>query len=171
MDTWFQQIYEDYSDMIFRYLLMQVNDHQQAEDLTQETFIKAYRNKDGFENRSSVYTWLYAIARNVSYDEYRKNRPLAFLPDFFARQPEPEKLTVEERAVIGDEAAALYEELAGLKQNHKEVINLRYIQELSTAETAEVLGWSESKVKSVLFRALPALRSQMEKRGVTHETI
>ena len=171
METWFEEIYETNSDRIYRYLYMQVGDPDVAEDLTQETFIKAYRAKKDFAGKSSAYTWLYSIARHVSYDYFRKKRPLAFLPAFFQRQPEVEALPVDEALTIGEEAATLYDALGALKDHYREVILLRHIHELSVRETGEVLGWSESKVKSTLHRAMPALRSQMEKRGVTHETV
>lgn len=171
METWFEELYDAHSDHIYRYLYMQTGDPQQAEDLTQETFIKAYRKSSSFEGRSSAYTWLYSIARNVSYDHYRKKRPLPFLPDFFQRQPEPERMPVEDLTVIGDEAAMMYQALENIKPHYRDVILFGHIQELSVTETAEVMDCSDSKVKSTLHRAMRALKIEMEKRGVTHETI
>jgi RNA polymerase sigma-70 factor, ECF subfamily len=64
---------DEYGESILTYILLMVRDYQQAEDLTQETFIKAYRHQQKFEQKSSVKTWLFSIAQNVTKDYFRKN--------------------------------------------------------------------------------------------------
>ncbi|MDQ0225762.1 RNA polymerase sigma factor [Metabacillus niabensis] len=65
--------FDKYGQAILTFILLMVRDYQQAEDLTQETFIKAFRNQHQFERKSSVKTWLYSIAHNVTKDYFRKN--------------------------------------------------------------------------------------------------
>ncbi|MGF2614342.1 RNA polymerase sigma factor [Rossellomorea aquimaris] len=65
----------------------------------------------------------------------------------------------------------MYHALSKLKRSYREVIILRKIKELSIRETAEVLGWKESKVKTTLFRGLQAMKIQLQKEGYDHETI
>lgn len=67
---------DQYGESVLTYILLMVRDYQQAEDLTQETFIKAYRHKQQFEQKSSEKTWLFTIAHNVTKDYFRKKHPL-----------------------------------------------------------------------------------------------
>ena len=67
---------EEYGETVLTYILLMVRDYQQAEDLTQETFIKAYSNQQQFEHKSSVKTWLFTIAHNVTRDYFRKKHPI-----------------------------------------------------------------------------------------------
>lgn len=155
-------LYETYSDKMFRFILMMAGDSQHAEDLTQETFIRAYQGFDNFEGRAKYQTWLYTIARNVTHDFFRKKRAISFIPSFFQDQPAVVDRTPEEIAELEDETVELYRALSSLKTSYKEVIILRYIKEFSTKETSEILRCSESKVKSTMHRAMPALRKELE---------
>lgn len=65
--------FDEYGESILIYILLIVRDYQSAEDLTQETFIKAYKNQQKFEQKSTVKTWLFSIAFNVTKDYFRKN--------------------------------------------------------------------------------------------------
>ncbi|MED3982267.1 RNA polymerase sigma factor [Priestia megaterium] len=69
--------YDDHSDAILKFILMLVKDYQQAEDLTHETFVKAYLSYDSFQKNSSQKTWLFRIAHNVTMDYFRKQKPLS----------------------------------------------------------------------------------------------
>jgi RNA polymerase sigma-70 factor (ECF subfamily) len=70
---------------------------------------------------------------------------------------------------IKESSYELYKALGAIKDSYREVIILRKIKEFSIEETAEVLGWSESKVKSTLYRAIPVLETQLLKEGYLHE--
>lgn len=80
----FEDIYEMHSDKVYSYIFLLVRNKETSEDLTQETFIKAYRNIKSFRKESSIYTWLTQIARNTVFDFYRKKR----LRQFFNFQKE-----------------------------------------------------------------------------------
>lgn len=163
-----EEWYERYSDEIYRFILLMIKDQEKAKDLTHDTFLKPYRSIAYFQSETSDKNWLYKIARTVTIDEMRKKRPLHYLIDSF-KSFHYETETPEKIFLLGDREKKLYESIYKLKKSYREVIFCRKIHELSTRETAEVLGWNESKVKVTLKRALEALRIQMEKEGLNNE--
>ncbi|MFC4323061.1 RNA polymerase sigma factor [Litchfieldia salsa] len=162
--------YFKYSDDLYRYVLMMTVDQELAKDVIQDTFIKAYKNFEGFRGAASEKNWLYRIAYNTTIDELRKRKPLRFMFDNYnylvSNDYVPEKVTQ-----LGEVEAQLYRSLQKLKRSYREVIILRKIEELSIRETAEVLNWTIPKVKTTLLRALEALKKQMIKEGYEHESI
>jgi RNA polymerase sigma-70 factor (ECF subfamily) len=166
----FARLVDAYSGSIYRLALRMLNNPEDAEDVLQETFIKAYRGLQAFEGRSSVSTWLYRIAVNeallhlrqrgpdlVSIDAERKteegeSEPVQ-LVDWRAL-PEEELLSVETRQVL-DKA------IQRLPATLKSVFLLRDIEGLSVRETAEALEVSEAVVKTRLLRARLNLRDQL----------
>jgi RNA polymerase sigma-70 factor (ECF subfamily) len=166
----FARLVETYSPMIYRLGLKMLNNPQDAEDILQETFIKAYRHIGKFDGRSSVSTWLYRIATNEALMSIRRKRPEEISyenPSWYDSEPmeplqivdwcclpEEEFLTTEGRARL-DEAAAR------LPTSLRVVFILRDIEGLSTRETAEVLDISEMAVKTRLSRARLRLREDL----------
>ncbi|ADU32334.1 RNA polymerase sigma factor [Evansella cellulosilytica] len=166
----FDELYFKYSDRIYSYILLMVGDKQIAEDLTQETFVKMFRNREQFQEQSQFSTWLISIARNCTIDYLRKQKPL-FLWPFDRLTSITAKDTVEMKVEKNEAVGELYRQISMLKQKYKEVIILRKIQELSIKETADILGWSEGKVKMVTHRAMEKLRLHMKEEVDVHETI
>jgi len=166
----FAQLVEQYSPMIYRLGLKMLNNPQDAEDILQETFIKAYKHIDKFDGRSSVSTWLYRIATNEALMSLRKKRPdtVSFdMPSIYESEPqeplqivdwccmpEEEYLTAEGRMRLDQAAERLPESL-------RIVFVLRDIEGLATRETAEVLEISEMAVKTRLSRARLRLREDL----------
>lgn len=166
----FARLVEAYSPMIYRLGLKMLNNPQDAEDILQETFIKAYRHIGNFDGRSSVSTWLYRIATNEALMSIRRKRPetISFdVPSIYDTEPqeplqivdwcclpEDEFLTSEGRARLDDAANRLPTSL-------RVVFILRDIEGLSTRETAEVLEISEMAVKTRLSRARLRLREDL----------
>ncbi|RFB10194.1 RNA polymerase sigma factor [Bacillus sp. HNG] len=162
--------YFKYSVEIYRYVLMMTAEEELAKDITHDTFIKAYRNMKNFRGEASEKNWLYRIAHNTTIDEIRKRKPLRFMVNTYTSIATNDYLP-EKVAQLGESEEQLYRSLQKLKRPYREVIILRKIEELSIRETGEILNWTESKVKTTLFRALEALRKQMIKEGYVHETI
>ena len=166
----FARIVEDFSPMIYRLGLKMLNNPQDAEDILQETFIKAYKHIHKFDGRSSVSTWLYRIATNEALMSLRKKRPdtISFdMPSIYESEPqeplqivdwcclpEDEYLTAEGHLRLDQAAERLPESL-------RIVFVLRDIEGLSTRETAEVLNISEMAVKTRLSRARLRLREDL----------
>jgi RNA polymerase sigma-70 factor (ECF subfamily) len=160
--------YSHYSNSIFSYILLMTHEHQLAEDLTHETFIKAYKKYDSFKGDSSPKTWLFSIARNTTIDYVRKRKPVSYIKEIFSLKPDKGPLP-DEIVQIKESSRELFEALSQLKKTYRDVIILRKVKEFSTKETAEILNCSESKVKSTLNRAIPALEKQLLKEGYLHE--
>jgi RNA polymerase sigma-70 factor, ECF subfamily len=145
---------------------------EEARELSQEAFFKAYRALKGFERRSRFSSWLYQIAINLCRDRMRRRKThrLMSLEDL----PQPEAaapLVVSARSVAAaveerDLARIVAEAIAALPEEQREVIVLKEYEELTFAEIAEVLGLPVSTVKTRLYRALSQLRRQLERRGV-----
>lgn len=147
---------------------MMIHDYQMAEDLTHDTFIKAYKNHHTFQHKAQPKTWLFSIAHNLTIDYIRKQKPLRILQEIFTAKktsvPSPDDI-VE----IRESSIQLYRALSKLKSSYREVIILRKIKEFSIRETSEILNWSEGKVKTTLYRAIPALEKELLKEGYPHE--
>lgn len=160
--------FDEYGESILSYILLMVRDYQQAEDLTQETFIKAYRHQQQFEQKSSVKTWLFSIAHNVTKDYFRKKHPLQHYLGLTMEEKDCKPIP-EQIIAMNFQTEQLYRAIQQLKPSYRHVIILRKLKEFSTTETALVLNWSESKVKMTLKRALVELKNELIKGGVTNE--
>jgi RNA polymerase sigma-70 factor (ECF subfamily) len=160
--------YSQYSKSIFSYILLMIHEHQLAEDLTHETFIKAYKKYDSFKGDSSPKTWLFSIARYTTIDYVRKRKPVSYLKELFSLKTDKDPLP-DEVVQIKENSRELFDALRQLKKSYRDVIILRKLKEFSIKETAEILNCSESKVKSTLNRAIPALEKQLLKEGYLHE--
>ena len=79
MEQSLEQLYLEHSDRIYRYIFLQVRQKELAEDLTQETFYRAFKNIHTFNKQASLSTWLLKIARNATYDYFRRKRIIQFL--------------------------------------------------------------------------------------------
>ncbi|WP_078554368.1 RNA polymerase sigma factor [Bacillus alkalicellulosilyticus] len=156
--------YSCYSIDIFKYIYLLINDYQQAEDLTQETFVRAYKNYDSFEGRSNPKTWLFSIARNITFDYLRKKKTINVIKELLKRKSVTSPLP-EETLQVKEESDYLVTAINKLKKSHRDVIILRKIKGFSIRETSEVLNWTESKVKSTLPRALLSLEKEIQKGG------
>ena len=166
----FARMVEANSNLIYRLALKMLGDAQDAEDILQETFIKAYRHLPEFDGRSSLSTWLYRIATNealmhlrrknletVSIEEPQEDEgplqePLQIIN--WCCVPEIELMSAEGRAEL-DRA------VGNLPPSLRVVFLLRDVSGLSTRETAEVLDLSEMAVKTRLSRARLRLREEL----------
>ena len=152
ISDWYQQ----HGEAILKYILLMVRDYHHAEDLTQETFFKAYNSMSSYKGKANPRTWLFRIAHNTTIDFIRKHKPIElikeFIPSLIDRNPLP-----EEMVQIKESTKDLYMALGKLKRSYREVIILRKIKEFSIEETSQILNWSEGKVKTTLYRAIPAL--------------
>lgn len=180
MNSVFDELYEHYHHDIYQFLFYMVRNKEQAEDLVQEVYIRVLKSYDRFEGRSSEKTWLFSIAKNVAIDFFRKQKGwkqrLLERFDWTAQQVKDNSRPIpEEIAIQREEIKWVYRCLEHCTFDQRAVIILRYIHDLSIAETAEALGWTESKVKTTQHRALGVLKTQMErlykKEGYEHEKV
>ncbi len=166
-----EQLYREYSDRVYSYIWMLVRHKQTAEDLTQETFYRAYKGYDNFNQQSTIPTWLLKIARNITYDYFRRKKVIQFFSFEKEHDHDTEEVSPESHAEKNEELARMYTSMSKLKKDYQEVLLLRKIQECSIQETSFILGWTEAKVKMKLTRAIEALKKEFHKeRGEKDET-
>jgi RNA polymerase sigma-70 factor, ECF subfamily len=157
-----EELFHQYSHLIYRFILLMINSKEEAEDLTQEVFIRAYKGLPNYKGEASYKTWLYSIARNITYDHYRKKRTINFIKDLAQidrKEPVPDEILE-----MKEQTQQLYRAIMDLKLPYREIIILRKIKGYQISETAEILGWTEAKVKTTLHRALLALKKQLNKK-------
>jgi len=168
----FSEIYERYHSKIFRLALRITRNFQDAEDVVQECFMRAFVHLDSFSGKSKLSTWLWRIAINAALMRIRRRRGFEFSLDAFAgtassarrveikcRRPAPDDQYLQREI-----AQILVEGLAGLSPKLASVMILRYFEELSTRECAEILGISLSNAKTRILRARLSLHSTFNKR-------
>ncbi|MFH0914551.1 MAG: sigma-70 family RNA polymerase sigma factor [Chloroflexota bacterium] len=160
----FTQLYETYFDRIYRYVTVKVGDRVEAEDLTQEVFIKALRSLGSFRWKGvSFSAWLFRLAHNHLVDYWRKKgkRIMVSLEDAppIADNSNPQ-LAAEQNLEI--EQVVLAAE--GLTPAQKEVISLRFAADLPIAEVARIMGKSEGAIKALQHSAIVSLRKKLAGR-------
>ena len=166
----YARLVEAYYAMIYNLALRMLNDPQDAEDILQETFLKAYRGLKDFDGRSSVSAWLYRIATNEALMHLRRRKldtvSIDESQDTETGEGEPLQIVdwccmPEEELVSAEALAHLDEAVTRLSPNLRAVFVLRDIQGLSTREVEEVLNLSETAVKTRLSRARLQLREDL----------
>jgi len=162
------ELYEEYSSKIFKYILKMTQNVQVAEDLTHDTFLKVFYYLKSGNEIDYPKTFIYRTARNVTVDSLRKKKPFHLLKDLF-NQRSQSSVSTEYVVQFREDAREILNLLSQLKTDFREVIILRKIEGFSIQETAKILGWSESKVKTTLFRALRELEAKQEKGGIVNE--
>lgn len=179
MDSVFEELYQKYHQDVFQFLFYMVRNREQAEDLVQEVYLRVFKAHQRFEGKSSEKTWLFSIARNAAIDYFRKQKgwkeKILEKFDWSTNQVKDEYPMPEEITVQKEEIKLIYHCLQFCTMDQRAVIILRFIQDQSIAETAKILGWTESKVKTTQHRSLKQLRSKLEpfqvKGGLDSEKI
>lgn len=166
----FARLVETYYEMIYRLALKMLNNAQDAEDILQETFTKAYRHINTFDGRSQLSTWLYRIATNEALMFLRRKRLETISiesPDDGA-DPEGAPLQIvdwgvlpEEELMSAEAQVYLNQAIENLSASLRAAFVLRDIEGLSTREAAEVLELSETALKTRLSRARLHLREEL----------
>ncbi|WP_404452883.1 RNA polymerase sigma factor SigX [Virgibacillus necropolis] len=160
----FEDIYDKYHQDLYKFVFYMVKDKQQTEDLVQEIYIKVLNSYENFRGESSEKTWLFSIARHITIDYFRaQKRKRNRIYEFFdwtekgSTLPDKEPLP-EEIAVQNEDIKNIYSYMDNCTPDQKSVLILRYIQSFSIKETAEILGFSQSKVKTTQHRGLKTLK-------------
>jgi len=160
----FAQLFEAHFDSLYRYIALKVGNRADAEDLTQQTFLKALESIGSYRWRGLPFSsWLFRIAHNQTVDYYRKRSKEQNIP------------LDETRALASDDPASLAEQRITLSQlavacqqlteAQREVIYLRFGNEMSVAETAKIMGKREGAVKVLQHDAVKKLRKIFEARN------
>jgi RNA polymerase sigma-70 factor (ECF subfamily) len=164
----FDALYRRYLARVYSYAYYELGDHHAAEDATEATFVSALTNLPRFEERarpadgdgaSTFRVWLFQIARNEVAGERRRarRRPVEPIGETIVADP----LNVEDEAVRRDQARAAWRAVGRLPGERRQAMVLRFVDELSTAEIAGVLGKSEGSVRVLIHRALRSVAKEL----------
>lgn len=169
----FEILMRRYNQRLYRVARAIVFDDDEAEDVMQDAYVRAWSHLEQFAGRSTFATWLTRIAVHEALARARRGRRLVQIEDLPPRTEEtmrslsPAEAGPEQRALQSDLRNALEVAMEALPESFRSILMLREVEGLSTAETAACLDISESLVKTRLHRARAALRQEMESRSRT----
>ncbi|MEM9158791.1 MAG: RNA polymerase sigma factor [Verrucomicrobiota bacterium] len=153
--TSFALLVEQHQAKLYNFIYRYTQNRQDAEDLTQDTFVKAFRNFHRYDSQYPFGAWLFTIGRRTVYNHYRGLKPTEELSFDVVESA----ATPDEEVEHEDRKHELWEVAKKLKKEYQEVLALKYIEDLSIEEISRVLGKSKTNVKIRLFRA----RNQLKK--------
>jgi RNA polymerase sigma-70 factor, ECF subfamily len=154
-------LYEQYAEVIFRYVYSHLDNRLDAEDLTEEIFLRAWRALPKYDERGLPFSaFLFRIARNSLIDYYRQRKAVQSIEDIELQSREPGP---EEMVDVRIEDRNLRETIAKLREDYRNVLIFRFLSGLSPEETAQVMQRSVGAVRVLQHRALSALKDLMER--------
>lgn len=153
----FAELVRRYQDRIFRFILRMTNSRDEALELTQETFLKAFQNVAAWQPNALFRTWLFRIATNTALDTLRRRKVVEYVPIEEDMDFPDHRVNIEAQLHTAQQYRILDWALQQLAHEHRQVLLLREIEDMSYAEIAESLGIAEGTVKSRIARARAAL--------------
>ncbi len=163
------EIVKIYLQPVYNFVYRLVNDRDTAEDLTQETFLKAWKNLKRFDRNKKFKTWLFTIAKNTAFDHLKKKKEIPFSAftdeeedNFLENIPDEEILPDEimERSDLAEELDAI---LQKLPPHYRAILLLRYKEDLTLHEISEIEGEPYNTIKSRHQRGLAKLKTLINK--------
>ena len=160
-----EELYLMHFDRIYSYLQMTVGNRHDAEDLTNQTFVKMLESIERFQWRKvPISAWLFRIAHNLAMDHFRAHR--RWQPE--EEPPEPEdsaELSAEEEALHSIGRQSMLAMIEGLSKDQQQVLTLKFVFNFPNGDVATILGKTEGAVKSLQHRALASLQRELAKTG------
>ena len=158
----FNLLVQKYQQRVYNHIRKMVIDHDDTDDLTQETFVKVWQNLDKFKEEAKLFTWIYRIATNESLNFLRKKRNKFFLPITDVSKNLLRKLETSDY-ISGDEIAIkLQKILLKLPEKQRLVFNMKYFDDLKYEEISEVLGTSVGALKASYHHAVKKIEEAMK---------
>ena len=158
----FNKLYEEHAGQIYKFLLRLCKDADMAEDLLQDTFLKAIEKVDAFDNRCKFTTWLCEIAKNTYYDSLRKKQAQTTV--YMLEENLVNQAPLMEDALVHKETAReIHEIIHQLPEPYKEVFLLRFYGELPFREIGQIFGKSEVWGRVTYLRGKDMVIQRMEK--------
>lgn len=157
-----EEIYKEYSKIVYKYLLSITNDTELAEELMQETFASAVKNIDKFRQECSVKTWLCTIAKNKWIDFYKKKKKVNEINIDEINEKLLVSNSLEEDYTDKSEIINIYKKIHKLDEKTKEVIYLRIKSDFSFKEIGSIMGHSEQWARITFYRGKMKLKEELE---------
>lgn len=155
----FQVSYEATVEKIYTYVFYRTGRNRDlAEDLTSEIFLKALERYDSYDPHSSFNAWIFTIARNHVIDRYRTHREHVQIDQLANVLSAPHR-DLSEELDERSRVERVLQTIERLPEQHREILSLRFVSELDTAEIAEVLGKQPGAIRVAIHRALRALKT------------
>lgn len=155
----FEDVFRQYAQPVYRFLLKLTHDESEAEELTQETFFKAFLHIDSFHGECGIYTWLCQIGRNLYLNDKKRKKHLS--ADCLDQELVSSH-NVEEQVIRKEQLAAAVNALGQLPELSREVVSLRAFGGMRYKEIAAMLGKTETWAKVTFFRAKDQLMKILE---------
>ena len=155
----FARLYDRYAPNIYRYLLSRLGNVAGAQDVTSQTFLRAFEMFPRYRHQGYFSAWLFAIARSKYVDYLRKTKNRSETSIDHIQDPQEDLL---QRVIHSERLAELKMVIGRLSEEEQELLRLRFVADLSFAEMASLLERKEEAVKKTLYRLLARLQSQME---------
>lgn len=164
----FADLVSRYQDPVYGMALRFVRGKDEAEDIAQEAFLRAYRGLEGFKGDSAFSTWLYRITWNLCADWLRRNRKpgRASLAIDDAADLADDRVDLEQGLLAEEEKRKVREALDGLDEKYRSVLVLLYYQRMSYEQIAAVLEVPMKTVETRLYRARKLLRASLQRAGL-----
>ena len=162
--TNFQELYEEHKSMVYNLCLNYLLHAEDAEEATQDVFIKVHKKLDEFRNDSKFKTWVYRITINHCLDVLRKRKRRNSIFSFFSKDT-PDKVELNHPGILMENKeamSALLLMIQELPDQQKTVVLLKYIEAYSIKEIAEILESSEKSIESLLTRARKNLKKKID---------
>ena len=151
-----EQIYKQYFETVNKYLFCLTHNSDISEELTQETFYRAVKKINTFKGNCKMSVWLCQIAKNLWYDELKKNKKVQNIgEEIFFIQSEDE---IEDNVIAKDNKIDLYKKIQKLDEQTREVIYLRITGELSFKEIGDILNKTENWARVTFYRGKQKLK-------------
>ncbi|NEP84328.1 MAG: sigma-70 family RNA polymerase sigma factor, partial [Okeania sp. SIO3B3] len=158
----FGELYQRHMDAIFKYVSRRVSETNEAEDVTQTVFMKAWQALARYQpSKAPFRAWLYTIAQNTIIDHYRAKKPTLPIGDhqdaLFSHHDLP-----EDNIMSQEQRESLQRAMTKLRPNYREVLSMRFLHGMDYSETAKAMGREVNAVRVMQFRALSALQKVMQ---------
>lgn len=154
----YEEMYREYADFVYSYLISLTGNHHLSEELTSETFYKALKSK-GYEPNAKVTTWLCTIAKNTYISYLRKNKHESY------KDINELELTSEEDVLSGVNVTEIYKAIHNLGEPYNEVLLLKIHSDMSYSQIGDVFGKSESWARVTFFRGKEKLKKFLDGRN------
>jgi RNA polymerase sigma-70 factor (ECF subfamily) len=159
----FGELYLLHLDPIFRYVYYRIGDLDEAEDLTDQVFLKAWEALPGYKHRGNPFSsWLYRIAHNIVIDHHRRQKPADVIEFDQQNEERREQKSTLAQVIEIEQSDSLAVAISSLPDDQQQVIILRFIEGLNHADISQIMGKSEGACRMLQHRALVALSQNVK---------